>query len=108
MFGFFQPGFRYDPTLRREQQNPQANWRREGKTIVFGPEYAANVLDQEQGFLEGGAGKETAENALWVMGVSAAQLRTEFPEAVADAKAFRSSETEKQRIRTTEWSEKPR
>ncbi len=108
MFGFLQPDFRYDSTLRKEQQNPPANWRREGKTVVFGPEYAAHVLDQEQGFLEGGSPKEVAEQAMWVMGVSAAQLRKEFPQAIADAQQFRLSESAKERIRTTEWSEKPR
>lgn len=108
MFGFLQPAFRYDASLRREQQNPPANWRREGKTLVFGPEYAANVLDQEQGSIEHGSPADRAQHEEWIMGVSAAQLRKEFPQAIVDAQQFRMSETEKERIRATEWSPKPR
>ncbi len=85
MFGFFQPVFRYDSTLRREQQSPTATWRREGKTVVFGPEYAANVLNQEQGSIKHGTSSEHAQHEEWVMGVSASRLREEFPQAVVDA-----------------------
>jgi len=102
MFGLFQPAFRYDPNLRATTEPNGARWRREGKTIVFGPEYAANVLDQEQGFLESGSAAEVAENAMWVMGVSAKELRRDFPSAVSDAKEFRMSEEEKKFYREQE------
>lgn len=96
MFGFFQPAFRYDSALRKEQQSPPATWRREGKTLVFGPEYAANVLDQEQTSITRGTLPEHAQHEEWVMGISAAQLRKEFSQAVIDAQQFRASEAEKQ------------
>lgn len=95
MFGLFQPAFRYDPSLRASREPNGANWRREGKTIVFGPEYAANVLDQEQGFFESGSTAEAAENAMWIMGVSAKDLRKDFPSAIVDAQEFRLTEAEK-------------
>ncbi len=95
MFGLFQPAFRYDANLRASSEPNGANWRRDGKTVVFGPEYAANVLDQEQGFFESGLTAEAAENAMWVMGVSAKELRKDFPTAISDAQKFRMSDEEK-------------
>ncbi len=84
MFGAFQPAFRYDASLRKASQPNGASWRMEGKTVVFGPEYARAVLAQEQSFLDGGAPQEIAESAAWVKGLSAKELRTQFPEALAD------------------------
>jgi len=104
MFGFFQPAFRYDPSLRASSEPNGADWRREGKTVVFGPEYAAHVLDQEQGFFESGSTAEVAESAMWIMGISAKELRKDFPSAIADAQEFRMSDEEKKFYREQEPS----
>lgn len=82
MFGFSRPSFRYDSTLRRTQASP-ASWRRDGNTFVFGPDYVAAVLAQEQRFAKDFSA-ERAADAEWIGGVSAAMLRKDFPEAIRE------------------------
>lgn len=103
MFGLFDESFRYDSTLRKSQDPHKGSWRREGKRIVFGPEYAAAVLDQEQNFVNRGYTKESAALAEWIVGLSGEELRKNFPEAVTDAEPFR-----KIRERTEPFRSSPR
>lgn len=104
--GFFSPDFRYDATLRSASN--KASYRREGKTIVFGPEYAAAVLDQERSFLRSGASADGAASAEWVVGLSGKRLREEFPSAVHDAQPYVTSDAEFERRRAARAEKEPK
>jgi len=63
-------------------------WRREGGVVVFGPECAAAILDQERVMIASGIEKAEAGALQGVSGLTADQLRKDFPEAVRDAQEF--------------------
>lgn len=94
---FFAPAFRYDPSFRASSHG--ANWRREGQTVIFGPEYAAAVLNQEKSHVRSGVDTRAAAQAEWVVGLSAKELREQFPSAVHDAQQFVMTEAEMERRR---------
>lgn len=101
MFGFLQPAFRYDPNLLSKKDPGLAKndpsrkrWRHEGKTVVFGPEYAAGILDEERILLRSGRSADAASLASGVLGITAHELRESFPDAVRDAKQFQYTEKE--------------
>ncbi|MEK9155620.1 MAG: hypothetical protein AAB839_03135 [Patescibacteria group bacterium] len=71
---------------------------------MFGPEYAARVLDQEQAFLDAGDPEGVAEWTAWVVGLSPAELRKKFPAAIQDAEPFREIHPSREGIE----SRKPR
>ncbi|MEK7632244.1 MAG: hypothetical protein AAB473_00445 [Patescibacteria group bacterium] len=92
MFGLLQPAFRYDPTLLSKTEPGNKRWRYEGKTVVFGPEYAAGILDEERMLLRTDRSAEGAGLASGMLGITAHELRETFPEAVRDAKVFQYTE----------------
>ena len=97
--GFFSPTYTYDPALLAKNDPNGARWLRDGDTVIFGPEYAAAVLDQEQAFLKSGISELEASRAEWIAGLSGKELRTTFPEAVAHAQKFRKQLVEGERGR---------